>query len=94
MQSGDENTSNKRKKKSLQTVDESLIEHPRLPEIVKLMSQVYKILMGIHKDPSTVKKRQPGEKEEEETEEELAAKRKTHVLNDLSENVRQDRITE
>ena len=58
------------------------------------MSQVYKILIGVQKDPSTIKKKPPGEKEVEETEEEKAAQQKNTLLNDLTENVRNDRITE
>jgi len=44
------------KKKGGPTTDESITEHPKLPEIVKLLSQIYRILMGLETDRIPKKK--------------------------------------
>ena len=50
-QSMDSDVGTKRgKKKGGPSTDESIIEHPKLPEIVKLLSQIYRILVGLETD--------------------------------------------
>lgn len=56
-QSMDSDIAGKRgKKKGGPATDESITEHPKLPEIVKLLSQIYRILVGLETDRIPKKK--------------------------------------
>jgi len=94
-QSMDSDVGTKRgKKKGGPSTDESIIEHPKLPEIVKLLSQIYRILVGLETDKIPKKKTAGQDGEDDEEGKDAGPKKKTQVLNDLSESVRHDRITE